>query len=791
MPAEQPDDSIRPDYGAAIDFLRKWSPHGPLVLTAIIPDPPKKGPKTFTETFSATEDGRLRAWLEEQGSLRRGIYFTVNPVARAVKTKPRREHISALAWLHVDVDPADPPKGTSPETHYAAERERILAALRDPPEGIPKPTCIVFSGGGYQAFWRLELPKVLDHSEVMFEDAKLWNLALEGALGGDHCHNVDRIMRLPGTVNWPKQKKRENGRVPTLAELVEWNDERVYGLGEFPKAEADAPASAGGGARATVAIGDKVPRLASVDDLPPKVNDKAKIVIVQGLDPDEPNKFGSSRSEWLFFACCELVRAEVKDDLIYGIITDPTWPISESVLDKGSGVHAYAVRQIERAHEFADDFTRSKKGAVLGTLWNIRMALTKLGVTLEFDEFADRSLISGLADFGPYLDDPAVTRLWLAIEETFNLGVGKDRFWSVVQDVARRNRRHPVREYLDALRWDGTARIDRWLTDYLGAAESDYTRAVGALFLVAAVRRVRSPGCKFDEMLVLEGPQGGDKSSALATLAGKQDWFTDDLPLNAVAQKFIEATIGKWIIEAGELKGMRKSDVESLKSCLSRQVDRARMAYGRLPLERARQFVIFGTTNSKQYLRDGTGNRRFWPVEVGAVSLAELRHDRDMLWAEAAVREASGTSIRLDPALYAAAGIEQEARRVEDPFVQRLGDMLGSVEGKLRAEDAWAIVGLPGGNRTQDHNQRLGDAMRELGWAHKRLRFGHGPEWAYTRGDASIKLELRLTEYGVVLGVHVAGSAASEQDQADAVFDNGYHAEPPEGWLNAYRRERA
>ena len=124
-----------------------------------------------------------------------------------------------------------------------------------------------------------------------------------------------------------------------------------------------------------------------------------------------------------------------------------------------------------------------------------------------------------------------MNRLWLTIEEKFKFRPAKDFFWTVVFDEAYRNSFHPVREYLDELRWDGMTRIDSWLIDYANAEDTDYVRAVGALLLVAAVRRIRSPGCKFDEMPVLQSVQGFDKSTALSILAVKPEWFSDDLPL--------------------------------------------------------------------------------------------------------------------------------------------------------------------------------------------------------------------------------------------------------------------
>jgi predicted P-loop ATPase len=155
----------------------------------------------------------------------------------------------------------------------------------------------------------------------------------------------------------------------------------------------------------------------------------------------------------------------------------------------------------------------------------------KLGVTVRYDRFADRTLIEGLEDFGPALDDAAMTRLRLTMDRRFHLLPPKEMFYEVVIDTARLNGFHPVRDYLDSLAWDGVKRLDQWLIDYGGAEDNEYVRAVGRLILIAAVRRVRKPGCKFDEMLVLETPeQGTDKSTTLSTLAIRDDWFTDDLP---------------------------------------------------------------------------------------------------------------------------------------------------------------------------------------------------------------------------------------------------------------------
>jgi predicted P-loop ATPase len=275
---------------------------------------------------------------------------------------------------------------------------------------------------------------------------------------------------------------------------------------------------------------------------------------------------------------------------------------------------------------------------------------------------------------------------------------------------------------------------------YAGAEDSKYTRAVSALMLIAGVRRVRQPGCKFDEMLVWEQPaQGTDKSSALALLAVKEEWFTDDLPLNVESKRVIETLRGRWIVEAAELSGMRKADVEHLKAMLSRRVDRARMAWGRLPIEAPRQCIVTGTTNKSEYLRDTTGNRRFWPVLIVRFDLNALGRDRDQLWAEAASREAKGESIRLARELWPEAEKEQRQRLADDPFVAVLANHLGHLEGKIKAADVWEILNLHGAQLTQDMYARAAEAMKRIGWKRPNksgtARFDGQLLTAYVRGD--------------------------------------------------------
>jgi Virulence-associated protein E len=461
------------------------------------------------------------------------------------------------------------------------------------------------------------------------------------------------------------------------------------------------------------------------------------------------DRYGGDRSRALWRVIHLAINAGWTDEAITAALLNRANKISSHVYDQEHPAD-YLRRQITRARQIsAEDFARNGQGAVIrNSQKNIGRALDKLGANLRHDVFQDRLLIDGIEDVGPLLDDRAISRLWLAIDERFGFRPEREFFLTVITDAARRTPFHPVLDYLDGLRWDGKRRLNTWLSRYAGAKHTRYVSAVGRLMLVAAVRRVRHPGCKFDELVVLESAQGTNKSSALQLLAVNDDWFSDDMPLGADGKRVIEALAGRWIVEAAELKGMKRGDIESLKAFLSRPFDRARMSYDRLITEVRRQCVIVGTTNSAVYLRDGTGNRRFWPVTIERFNLDALRRDRDQLWAEAVAREAAGESIRLDRALWEAAAIEQRARTVEEPYVAIIDGVLEDLEGKVRAEDIWAVLSLQGGNRTQDHNARLGDAMKELGFTAMRRRFGGAKEYGYERGDTSLRITITRNDDG-------------------------------------------
>jgi hypothetical protein len=230
---------------------------------------------------------------------------------------------------------------------------------------------------------------------------------------------------------------------------------------------------------------------------------------------------------------------------------------------------------------------------------------------------------------------------------------------------------HPIREYLDSLpEWDKIPRVDTLLIDYLGADDNLYVRAVTRKTLCAAISRVQNPGCKFDSMLVLNGPQGVGKSTLISKLAG--EWFSDSLNLGDTKDKTAaEKLQGYWILEIGELAGLRKAEVETLRSFLSRQNDIYRAAFGKRATPHQRQCIFFGTTNAESgYLRDTTGNRRFWPVKTpggGSKHSWQITAEEiQQIWAEALVYVKAGEKLYLDPSMEQLAKAEQREAMESD-----------------------------------------------------------------------------------------------------------------------------
>jgi putative DNA primase/helicase len=269
--------------------------------------------------------------------------------------------------------------------------------------------------------------------------------------------------------------------------------------------------------------------------------------------------------------------------------------------------------------------------------------------------------------------DTIATMQWLQSARGVLIDATRSATDNSLDAVGYANAFHPVRDYLAGLKWDATQRLPTLLSRYFGAEQSDYLAAVGTAWMVSAIARIMRPGCQADYMMVLEGSQGARKSSALRELFS-DEWFTDArVTLNDEGLKKLQ---GKWCIELAELESFRGKAATEIKAFITSRVDNFRASYGRRPQDYPRSCVMAGTTNEREYLVDRTGNRRFWPVLCGTIDLAQLRHDRDQLWAEAVSRYESGEHWWLDDETVARA--EQRKRELREPWFELIGDWLKS-----------------------------------------------------------------------------------------------------------------
>jgi predicted P-loop ATPase len=470
--------------------------------------------------------------------------------------------------------------------------------------------------------------------------------------------------------------------------------------------------------------------------------------------------------------CADWIEAGGTRDQLEGLAAlAPDWTPSPKVKPKAEPAAA-DVPTMQAYHALRDTLDRNNNGVVLATHANMVLILKGdplLTGLVEFNSFTGMHILRKPVPVlnkamrpspGPYprpWDADDVTRLLAYVQKSWANNFKRATVQECLLLEGRDNEVHPVREYLASLKWDGQKRLDGWLTKTFGCPRDAYHDAVASKLPIAAVRRVRQPGCKYDQLVVLEGFQGIGKSPAISILFSA-DWTTDQISDLASKDAAIDLR-GKWCVELAEIKQLIKSDAETVKAFLSRSTDHYRPPYAPHTVDVPRQSVLIGTTNAEEYLSDPTGNRRIWPVKClselpEGADLDWLRDNRDQLWAEAAHREAAGETIWLDDAMVReVATVEQAARLSEDPWewkVKRYCD------GKMKAykcskqpglttaaESHMAVYpdGLRGGfvtvpelldqslnvpdaQQTKGMEMRVANILKSLGWKKERVGWG-------------------------------------------------------------------
>lgn len=413
--------------------------------------------------------------------------------------------------------------------------------------------------------------------------------------------------------------------------------------------------------------------------------------------------------------------------------------------------------------------TYTREGYVEGTLHNLIQIIEhddRLAGLFWLNESSNQVLLSRDAPWqggnrDEFTDaDSCELAAWLQHPDRYYCRCKDDTVLKAVISVARRHRRHPIREYLNNLQWDGASRLESMLSTLFGADDSAYVRGVAKCYMVGAVARVlwmdkKNPfvGAQVDFMLVLEGKQGKRKSTAFRELFGSQ-WFVETSE-SPSGKDFYQVIQGCWGVEIGEMDSFSKADVTSVKTAITRRVDKFRAPYERMPRSYRRECIFAGTTNEAQYLRDPTGGRRFLPVLAnGDVNLDGIIEARDQLWAEAVELFRTGFEYWILPA--------EAAEQQEDRYI---GD---SWEGRVQR---WIARQAPGeADKLYPPRLRWGDAAIDNVTTDEILEFAIGAK-AEKHGTRE---QMRVAQAMKRLGFK------QERKQVDGVRDRYWHRASPD-----------
>ena len=396
----------------------------------------------------------------------------------------------------------------------------------------------------------------------------------------------------------------------------------------------------------------------------------------------------------------------------------------------------------QTAVNWRDGLLLNTNGSVKAQLANAITALRnspEWGGVLAYDDFALNTVALRPAPWMP--SSLSFPMAWSGTEDILvadwlqhqDIGVPLHVAGQAIEAVAKANRMHPVREYLNALTWDGTHRLADWLSTYLGVEPSPYASAVGARWMISAVARIVAPGSKADTCLILEGPQGIKKSTALRVLT--EPWFAEEIAELGSKDASMQLQ-GVWVVEIAELQSMSRADVGRVKDFIGHLTDRFRPPYGARTIKVPRQCVFAGSVNHGAYLRDETGGRRFWPVECKApeIDVDGLTEVRDQLWAEAKFLFHEGKPWWLDsPDLNQRAAEEQEDRYEGDPWDELVAAWAEDRDSLSISEVLSMCLDKKKDTWTQVDKNRVARCLRARGWERFNASNRKAREWRYRR----------------------------------------------------------
>lgn len=699
--------TFTPDYLEAGSFLDLLDPNAPAFRFQTFDDS-----KLDRKALVATPYGKENvldqlARLNNQGA---GIFVTVNDVA----DQPRKnENVRRIRAILGDFDqgmPVDLPLAPSVivRTSVTANVERL------------------------QLLWLCDGITLAEFSAIMEQH-------VVGRFGADKgAKDLARVLRVPGFFHLKDRPQR--------VEMIDGNRKR-YTRDEILKAF---PVTAGPDKAKAPADPKQYPPLSAeraqhlLRFLPDSfASDYEKWVAVGQILKHELGRQGFELFDQFSQRCPEKYDpAAVKEKWAHLDTGGAGGRLTAGTLIKWAKEHGYGSAADELGHGIEEPLKWPRvrdTGKPIGCADNLAILLDRLGVSLRFNEFSGRKTVrlKGQSSEGE-LNDAGLN--WLLDQaRTHQLPMTRNDLVAFTDVLARKATHHPVQDYLGSLRWDGTPRLADFAKRYLGAEGKPIEEETVRRWLIAAVKRVHEPGCKFDQILVLEGPQGIGKSQALAILGG--EWFTDQVALGADSKAMIESTQGKWLAEIPELKAVGR-EWARIKAQLSTTADRARLAYAQLTSEVPRQFVMAATSNPIEYLGDPTGHRRFWPIACTSIDLTALRADRDQIWAEVMCRYRDGEGCMLDPKWYAAAAEEQAKREHVTRYEEILSPELDGLEGWVPTATLWSVLEIRSVTEQRREGASLSAIMQKLGWKRHQRRINSRREWGYAKGQSQNVISL-------------------------------------------------
>ena len=634
------------------------------------------------------------------------IYMTINPIGNAA--------VAAAGGAAKDEDIV--------RAHYSfadADDQKGMYGLKKLGE-IIKPDMIVTTGTSphkrQHAYWRLDEP---------CRDMTLWR-SWQSQIAAQYdtdpvVINPSRIMRVAGTVSYPSDKKRKKDYIAELVTLEVCDQEQSQ-------------------LHAIEAWGEIIlPLTATKPEAGPLISTKldrqgASEAAKQGKDWHK-NVLGLVASWVAKGNTDEEIQAMAAQHRLSGYSLDET---RDEVQKMINGARKKGFDSYLPARPCFDDLglTLKRNGEPYPNVHNIFvvfMNTPEWSGVFAYDEFSDRERIIKRPPYEAGIDknyiqrdlredDFTQTHAWL--NKNGFPTIGRDAVMHTVGLLCREAIISPVRHYLESLSFDPDTQpllAECWLEDYLGVKpetdqERAYIQAIAVKSLVQAVARALDPGCKADSVPILEGEQGSGKSTAIRMLFG-EDWFGDALPPmgHKDASDYLR---GKWAIELAEMSFQSKADIEQQKAFISRQEERYRPAYGRLEIKYARRCVFWATTNRDDYLKDETGNRRFWPIKTGDIDIEGLLAARDQLWAEAVYHYKQGMQWWLDPKMQGFAEKQNQLRFENDAWEQDVKQWAdsNSIEDTTVRDALNGALFITADRMTQSDQRRMRLVLKKIGF---------------------------------------------------------------------------